>query len=153
MITFIKRFVPVSTIVFTDTLSSYVWARPGLKNPLSRLDSYGYLHFWVNQSERFVHEKFCFAHTNNVDRMWRSFRQSISNLRTLNIKKDKIDDYLNAFMFKSLAHKLSLREFTLKILKDYYDLNLLLKFQNEKPEIVPNMCKIEFSRPYEPEEF
>jgi hypothetical protein len=60
--------------------------------------------------------------------MWRSFRQSISNLRTLNIKKDKIDDYLNTFMFKSLAQKLSLREFTLKVLKDYYDLNFLSKF-------------------------
>jgi hypothetical protein len=80
-----------------------------------------------------VHEKFSFAHTNNVDRMWRSFRQSISNLRTLSIKKDKIDDYLNSFMFKSLAHKLTIREFTLKILKDYYDMNLLLKIKDEKP--------------------
>lgn len=56
-------------------------------------------------------------------------------------------------MFKSLAHKLSLREFTLKILKDYYDLNLLLKFQDEKPEIVVNLSKIEFSKSFKAEDY
>ncbi len=99
-----------------------------MQNPLSRLDSYGYLHFWFNQSERFLHEKFSFTHTNNVDRMWRSFRASISTLRTLKpTLRHTIGDYLDSFMFRSIANPNFLREFTLKTMKDYYDIQRIEK--------------------------
>jgi hypothetical protein len=82
-----------------------------------------------------------------VDRMWRTFRQAIASLRTLNITKAAIDDYLNEFMFKkTIADPLKLRDFTLKILKDYYDLNYLMRLKKDPSMVVlPNICKIESS--------
>ena len=62
----------------TDTMSCYVRYNSTMRRATSRLEEYGYQHVWLNQVESFVHEKFSFVHTNNLERMWRSVKSTFT---------------------------------------------------------------------------
>jgi hypothetical protein len=86
----------------TDTMSCYVSCNFTKGRATSRLEHYGYQHFWLNQVESFVHEKFSFVHTNNLERMWRSVKSTFTQRLKLAQQPWVLKDYLHSHMLKQL---------------------------------------------------
>ena len=106
-----KPHVEDGSVVLSDCHPSYV--RP--RSATSRLDQYGWYHFWINHSERFVHDKFSFVHTNNVERHWRALKSSISYIK-YSVKEERVDQYLHSFMLRPVMLKDKIYEWMLRVL-------------------------------------
>ena len=61
-----KLHMPSGRAVLSDHHSSYVILRSGK----SHLSKYGWYHFWVNHSDFYIHEKYAFVFTGNIERVW-----------------------------------------------------------------------------------
>ena len=70
LINLMKKHMRSGRSVLSDHHSSYVI----LRSSKSHLAKYGYYHFWVNHSNFYVHEKFNFVLTSNVERVWAQLR-------------------------------------------------------------------------------
>jgi hypothetical protein len=92
---FFKPHIENGAVVLSDCHPSYV----KLKGAESKLAQYGWYHFWINHSERFVHEKFSFIHTNNIERNWRALKSSISYIK-YSVKEERINEYIHSFMLR-----------------------------------------------------
>jgi hypothetical protein len=66
----------------------------------SKLEQHGYTHFWVNHSIEFVDAIQKFIHTQNIERTWRSLRNSISSVKRT-LSPAIIKGYLDTFILKS----------------------------------------------------
>jgi hypothetical protein len=66
LVSILKKHISGGTVLLSDHHSSYVILRSGK----SHLAKYGFYHFWVNHSDFFIHEKFSFFFTGNIDRCW-----------------------------------------------------------------------------------
>jgi hypothetical protein len=76
-------------------MSVYVNSRYNISN----IEQYGYQHYWVNHKEFFVSPIDNDIHTNNIERVWRSLRGSISHIRRT-VPNEKIDVELSLFNFR-----------------------------------------------------
>jgi hypothetical protein len=70
----IKKHTYPGAILFSDQYSSYV----NQQYSQSKLTQYGYYHFWVNHTHRFIHERFPFVGTSMIDSSWRQLKKSFS---------------------------------------------------------------------------
>jgi len=62
----IKKHCGLGSFIFTDAASMYT-ENYGKKSHLSSL---GYFHFWINHSVHYVHHKFNFVTTSNIELAW-----------------------------------------------------------------------------------
>lgn len=66
LVSLMKRHMPSGRVVLSDHHSSYVI----LRSSKSHLARHGWYHFWVNHSNFYIHEKFNFVFTGNIERVW-----------------------------------------------------------------------------------
>lgn len=66
LVSILKRHLRAGTVMHSDHHSSYVV----LRSAKSLLAKYGFYHYWVNHSNLYVHEKFSFVMTGNIERVW-----------------------------------------------------------------------------------
>lgn len=62
----LRKHLCIAKTVISDTMTSYV--RP--RTETSRLEQYGWLHFFINITQHNLHEKFSFVFINNVRRQF-----------------------------------------------------------------------------------
>lgn len=60
----IRKHMPMSGTIMSDTMTSYV--RPRTES--SRLDQYGFYHYYINITQHNIHEKYSFIYINNIRR-------------------------------------------------------------------------------------
>lgn len=72
LVSVMKAHCDVGTVILSDHHSSYVVLRQSKSN----LAKHGYYHFWVNHSNFYVHEKFQFVFTANIERTWCNLRRT-----------------------------------------------------------------------------
>jgi len=70
LVSMLKKHMRSGTVLLSDHHASYVTLRSG-KSHMAR---YGFFHFWINHSSFFVHEKFHFVYTANIERVWCQLR-------------------------------------------------------------------------------
>ena len=102
--------IPTASTIISDKLSTYV----NIRRDESRLDPYGYTHYWVNH-KTFVDEFQRFINTNSIERSWRSLRNLISTIKrtfTLII----LEHYLSTFIMRSMMKENELYEILLTIM-------------------------------------
>ena len=81
----------------SDKFSSYV----NIKTNQSKLEQYGFDHFWTNHSLNFVDPYQPWIHTNSIERQWRRLRNKISNIKRT-FSDDIIKNYLDSFVIKTM---------------------------------------------------
>lgn len=137
-----KKHISQGAVVLSDCHPSYV----KLKSSGSKLAQYGWFHFWINHSESFVHDKFSFVHTNNIERNWRALKSSISYIK-YSVKEERITEYLHSFMLRQICSKDKLYFMMLKVLRQYYCYHMASYLQRNKGNLhyLPNICAIDSS--------
>ena len=87
--------------IMSDKFSSYV----NIKTNQSKLEQYGFEHFWTNHSLNFVDPYQPWIDTNSFERQWRSLKNKIST--TIRAFSNAIiRSYLVSFMIKTrLTHE------------------------------------------------
>jgi len=83
--------------LISDSYSTYINNRSNPKQ--SQLSGYGFNHQVINHSEAFVDPLDNSIHTNNIERVWRSFRKLIGRTRRP-IKERNINKYISTYMFQ-----------------------------------------------------
>jgi transposase-like protein len=73
----IIKYVKRRSIIYSDSFSSYVNTRTKPKR--SKLSQYGFIHFFVNHSTRFVSKTNPYIHTNTIENLWGLLKREISN--------------------------------------------------------------------------
>jgi hypothetical protein len=109
LLPYIIENIPEEKTIISDKFSGYV----NIKKDTSKLEDFNYTHFWVNHSKEFVDSTQPFIHTQNIERLWRSLRNSISSIKRA-FEPDLVDDYLNTFILKTRLNEQELFEFILK---------------------------------------
>lgn len=66
LVSILKKHIRPGTVMHSDHHSSYVI----LRSAKSLLAKYGFYHYWINHSNLYVHEKFSFVMTGNIERVW-----------------------------------------------------------------------------------
>lgn len=69
---------------------------------------------------RYVHEKFGFVHTSGIEITWNIMKKASMGLR-YNSCPNIINEYANAYTFKTIFRKDGLRNMVMKCLRFYYD--------------------------------
>lgn len=77
LVSILKKHLKDGTVLLSDHHSSYVILRSGK----SHLAKYGFYHFWVNHSDFYIHEKFSFVFTGNIERCWAQLRHQCMPLK------------------------------------------------------------------------
>ena len=70
LVPILKRHIPLGSIIYTDSHMSYV----NSMSAVSKLSCYGWYHYWTNHSVRFVHEKFPFCHSMQMESVWNDIK-------------------------------------------------------------------------------
>jgi hypothetical protein len=112
----LKKHAEPGSVMFSDSFSSYV----NLQNAISRLTNYGYYHFWINHSHRYIHEKFSFIGTSMIDSSWRHLKKSFQMCLKRANKPEGITEFVHAFILKKIAKKGGLYFLMLKSMRHYY---------------------------------
>lgn len=111
-----KKHIEPGSTVLTDMHSMYV----NLPQYTSKLAPYGYYHMWSNHSQEYVHKKFTFVHTMNIERDWGMFKKENAGVN-MAMKHVNIQHYCNLYtVFKSMIKKKSKYDFWVKLLNYYY---------------------------------
>ena len=93
--------VEEGSTIMSDKFSSYV----NIKTNESKLEQYGFEHFWTNHSLNFVDPYQPWIHTNSIERQWRRLRNKISTIKRA-FSNAIIQSYLDSFMIKTrLTHE------------------------------------------------
>ena len=95
LIPLLLNHTQAGTTVHSDQASMYVNSR----NNTSLLELYGFNHFWVNHSFHYVDPADNTNHTNNIERVWRSLKRSISHIKR-SVPEDILDSYIDTFVLK-----------------------------------------------------
>ena len=74
----IKKHALPGCIIYSDTHSSYVKTQ----NAVSKLAKYGFYHYWINHTCKYVHEKFGFVHTMPIEVCWNNLKKTATGLRS-----------------------------------------------------------------------
>ena len=139
-----KPHLEAGTIVLSDCHPSYV----KLRSAESKLAPYGWYHFWINHSERFVHEKFSFVHTNNIERNWRSLKSTISYVK-YSVREERIHEYLQSYMLRCLCRKDKRYFMLLSVIHAYYQHHMATYLQRQSSarplHYLPTLCSIDAS--------
>jgi len=107
----IEEHIQEGAQIISDKFSTYV-----SRNGESHLEPLGYEHYYVNHSLTFVDPVQPHINTNGIERQWRALRASISHVRR-SIQQEKIQSYLDTFIFESLFDKDTLYEIMIQILQ------------------------------------
>ena len=137
----IRKHLATSTALITDTMTSYV--RP--KSESSRLDQYGYYHFYINITQHSIHEKFSFIYINNARRQFLELKRHISAYHRMYVPVEKVDQFIHSFMVRQIMKREAIYEVILKLLRDYYNYNLdiyLTQYQDNVRH-APNILNID----------
>jgi hypothetical protein len=113
----IRKHVLQNTSIISDTMTSYV--RP--RTETSRLEQYGYHHFYINITQHNIHEKFSFIYINNARRQFLELKRHISAYHRMYVPVDKVDQFIHSYMVRSIIKKERIYEMTLKLMRDYYN--------------------------------
>ena len=73
----IIKFVKKGSIIYSDCYSSYVNIRSTPKR--SKISQFGYIHFFINHSNRFVSKTNPHIHTNTIENLWGLLKKEIYN--------------------------------------------------------------------------
>ena len=141
LVKIMRKHVEVGSALITDTMTSYVKPR----TEVSRLEHYGYYHFFINIVQHNIHEKFSFIYINNVRRMFLELKRHISAYHRMYVPVEKVDQFIHSFMVQQIVVKELLYDFTLKMLRDYYNFQLdiyLTKYEDQVRN-VPNIQTID----------
>jgi hypothetical protein len=95
----------------SDCHSSYLV----LTTAKSKLTQYGYYHYWVNHSDRYVHENYHFVYTAGIERAWRSLKYVYPSLKYAH-KACVINEYANAFTMREILKREKAHEFHLRLI-------------------------------------
>lgn len=101
-------------------MTSYV--RP--RSESSRLDQYGFYHFYINITQHNIHEKFSFIYVNNVRRQFLELKRHISAYHRMYVPVEKVDQFIHSYMVRAMMKKDCIYDATLKIIRDYYNYQL-----------------------------
>ena len=96
--------------IISDKFSSYV-----TRNGNSHLEESGFEHYFVNHSLHFVDPVDPSIHTNNIERTWRSLKNSISHVKR-SLSDKTIDSFINTFHFQSFFSEEALYDIFLQII-------------------------------------
>ena len=110
-----KRHMSPGTVMHSDHHSSYVV----LRTAKSLMAKHGFYHFWVCHSSLYVHEKFSFVMTGNMERCWSQLRHLMAPLKFQRTSK-RIEEYLHTYMLVQIVKKKRREGFTYKIMRDFY---------------------------------
>ena len=66
----LKEHCTPGSIVMSDCHTSYL----NLGSMKSHLSRYGFYHYWINHSHRYVHEKYVFIHQSHIESTWMSLK-------------------------------------------------------------------------------
>jgi len=103
----ISQYCEPACPIMSDQMASYVTLASGN----STLPG-AHPHFWVNHSEEFVHSKFTFVHTNNIERTWRSFKRTISVVKR-SVAPEAATEYCHAYSLRTIVNEEKLYDFML----------------------------------------
>ena len=111
-----KDHIETGAIVLSDNHMSYV----NLSGAVSNLGKFGFYHMWTNHSIHFIHEKFPYNHTLNIERSWSGLKRRCYMIgHTMNY--DRIQEHCDVYMMKArIIRKRSLYDFTMRSLHDWY---------------------------------
>ncbi len=98
--------IPPGSTIMSDKFSSYV----NIHRNESKLEPYGFTHYWVNHSREFVDSFQSFINTQIIERTWRSLRNSISSIKRT-FTPSIIQQYLDTFVLRSRLTQKELFEF------------------------------------------
>jgi hypothetical protein len=115
LVSIMKKHMRPGTVVHSDHHSSYVI----LRCAKSLLTKYGMFHYWVCHASLYVHEKFSWVFTGNIERTWGQLRHMMMPLKFQKSSK-RIEEYLCAYMLQQMIKKKKHESWTLKMLRDYY---------------------------------
>ena len=96
--------------VISDKYSSYV-----SRNNHSHIVDAGYQHYFINHTYHFVDPVQNYIHTNSIERTWRSFRSSISQIKR-SLSQEKVVPFIDMFKFFSYFNNDSLYEVLLQMM-------------------------------------
>ena len=111
--TLIRKHCEFGSAIMSDMMTSYV--RP--KTFSSRLDQYGYYHFYFDHANVSIHEKFSFIYTNTVRMQFLSLKKHISSYQHVYVPVEKTDQYIHSFMYRKMVEPDKLYNSTLHQLK------------------------------------
>jgi hypothetical protein len=83
----LRKHVKIGSAVITDGMTSYV--RP--KSDSSRLDQYGFNHFYFDLNQVSIHEKFSFVFINTIRANFNQVKKHISAHHRVYVPEEKID--------------------------------------------------------------
>jgi transposase-like protein len=75
----ILKYIKLHTIIYSDSFSVYVNNRTRPKT--SKLEKYGYIHFFVNHKIEFISSLCPEVHTNTVESMWKDIKTFLKKMR------------------------------------------------------------------------
>ena len=113
----IRKHLPLSGAIVSDTMTSYV--RP--RSEQSRLDQYGFYHYYINITQHNIHEKFSFVYINNIRRNFLELKRHISAYHRMYVPVEKVDQFIHSYMVRCLMQKEKIYHAMLKITRDYYN--------------------------------
>lgn len=93
LVSILKKHLRAGAVMHSDHHSSYVI----LRSAKSLLSKYGFYHFWINHSNLYVHEKFSFVMTGNIERCWSQLRHMMMPLK-FQRNSLRIEEYLCTYM-------------------------------------------------------
>jgi hypothetical protein len=137
----IRKHLPLSGSIVSDTMTSYV--RP--RSEASRLDQYGFYHYYINITQHNIHEKFSFVYINNVRRNFLELKRHISAYHRMYVPVEKVDQFIHSYMVRCLMQKEQVYAAMLKLLRDYYNyqLDIYLSRYQDNVRHVPNILTID----------
>ena len=106
----IRKHTEFGSAIVSDMMTSYV--RP--KTASSRLDQYGYYHFYFDQQNVSLHEKFSFIYINTVRMQCLSLKKHISSYWHVYVPTAKIDQFMHPYMSRKMVNKKDLYNATLQ---------------------------------------
>ena len=95
LVPLIIRYTSPESVIITDKSSSYINTRTNQ----SVLDTLGYSHLWVNHTNEWVHSTIPEVHTQNIERVWRTFKASISHTKR-HLEREILDEYVSTFILR-----------------------------------------------------
>lgn len=111
-----KAHLVPGVVVISDMHSMYV---SRLTN-VSSLSCFGWYHMWTNHSEMFVHKKFTFVHSMNIERKWLDMKKMYPTMTNCRDAK-RLQDWCNLYtMQRSIVKSQHQYHFWLKLLNYYF---------------------------------
>lgn len=115
LMSIIKAHCSPGTVLLSDQHSSYVLLRQSRSN----LAKHGFYHFWVNHSNFYVHEKFQFVYTANIERTWAVLRRTQPALKAQR-KSQRTAEYLSTYCLSNLIKKHKRFDWSLRMIRAYF---------------------------------